>query len=137
MSNKSTDLDTFTMAYIETALWASNDNSDPETGGEPIDQNYGFDDIAPETMARMIKDCREFQAAHYDLIVREGSCLRCGPDYDEVSHAGHDFWLTRNRHGAGFWDGDWSEEAEAILTPAAKAFGEVNLYVGDDGLIYS
>lgn len=23
--------------------------------------------------------------------------------------AGHDLWLTRNGHGAGFWDGDWRD----------------------------
>jgi len=44
--------------------------------------------------------------------------------------------LTRCGHGCGFWDGDWADEVEGTLTEAAKRFGEVNLYVGDDGLIY-
>lgn len=131
-----TDLDTFTRAYIETALWSSSDESTSD-GGEPMDWNYGIDDIAPETLGQMIEDCRKFQEAHYALIISDGACLQCGSDYDEVGHAGHDFWLTRNGHGAGFWDGDWSDAAEAILDPAAKAFGEVDLYVGDDGKIYS
>jgi len=50
--------------------------------------------------------------------------------------AGHDFWLTRNGHGAGFWDGDWQEPAGAELSKASKAFGEINLYVSDDGKLY-
>jgi hypothetical protein len=50
--------------------------------------------------------------------------------------AGHDFWLTRNGHGAGFWDGDWPEPLATVLTDAAHAFGELSPYVGDDGLIY-
>lgn len=33
-------------------------------------------------------------------------------------------------------DGDWSEPHATRLTEAAHAFGEVNLYVGDDGRIY-
>jgi hypothetical protein len=48
---------------------------------------------------------------------------------------GHDFWLTRNRHGAGFWDrglGDLGDK----LTAAAHTYGESNLYVGDDGQVY-
>src|SRR5215213_9921810 len=52
------------------------------------------------------------------------------------SQAGHDFWLTRNRHGAGFWDrglGDLSNR----LSDASKVYGEVDLYVGDDGQIYA
>lgn len=49
--------------------------------------------------------------------------------------AGHDFWLTRNGHGSGFWDGGWPEPAATRLTDAAHAYGEFNLYVGDDGMI--
>jgi hypothetical protein len=53
-----------------------------------------------------------------------------------MSRAGHDFWLTRNGHGAGFWDGEWYKEVGERLTKASKAFGEVNIYVGDGDLIY-
>jgi hypothetical protein len=128
-------LDEFTRAYVETALWSSNDNS-TESGGEPLDANYSIEDIAPDTLAQMVDDCRKFQAAHGHLLTDE-HCLRYGPDFGIDGRAGHDFWLTRNGHGAGFWDGDWSAEADAILTPAAEAFGELDLYVGDDGRIYS
>jgi len=54
----------------------------------------------------------------------------------ECDRAGHDFWLTRNGHGAGFWDGDWPDDAGGRLTEASKKYGEFNLYVGDDGLIH-
>lgn len=30
-----------------------------------------------------------------------------GFSFSECERIGHDFWLTRNGHGAGFWDGDW------------------------------
>ena len=48
---------------------------------------------------------------------------------------GHDFWLTRNREGAGFWDGFWGEDGDT-LTELAQEFPEVDVYVGDDGLLY-
>ena len=99
------------------------DESD-EQGGEPLDANYGLDDISPETLARIISDCEAFQEAHADDI---GS---------ELERAGHDFWLTRNGHGAGFWDGDWEDDVGQRLTEASDVFGSVDLYVGDDGLIY-
>ena len=51
-------------------------------------------------------------------------------------HAGHDFWLTRNGHGTGYWDRDMGSVG-ARLTEAAKSFGEVYLYLGDDELVYS
>ena len=50
--------------------------------------------------------------------------------------AGSDFWFTRNRHGVGFWDGDWEEKIGCTLTEKANEFGECELYVEDDGLIY-
>jgi hypothetical protein len=117
-------MDKFTTAYIEAALWSSTDNSD-ESGGEPLDANYGLDDIAPETLTSIVADCEAFQQDHADDI---GS---------NVEQAGHDFWLTRNYHGAGFWDGDWEDDIGAKLTEASHGFGSVDLYIGDDGLIYS
>ena len=47
----------------------------------------------------------------------------------------HDFWYTRNGHGAGFWDGDY--ENGEVLTDIADSFGEVSTYEGDDLLLYS
>ncbi|MDH1266753.1 hypothetical protein N5C81_03870 [Rhizobium pusense] len=55
----------------------------------------------------------------------------------EAAMAGHDFWLTRCDHGAGFWDGDWPEPAASALTEASKEFGNIDLYVGDGGQIYA
>jgi hypothetical protein len=54
----------------------------------------------------------------------------------DSGQGGHDFWLTRNGHGAGFWDGDWPEEVGKRLTEASKKYGEVYLYV-QDGKIFS
>ena len=80
-------------------------------------------DLAPDTLERMKADCGAFQEQYWESI--------CG----NLSRAGHDFWLTRCWHGCGFWDGDWLEAGNR-LTAASHEFGEVTLYVGDDGLIY-
>ena len=125
-------LDAFTLAYIEAALWASNDDSTPQ-GGEPLDANYSIDDIDPDTLERMADDCRRFQEENAaDLALynhRQWSAAELG---------GHDFWLTRNGHGCGFWDRDdcLPEEAGERLTAAAEACREYYLYVGDDGVVY-
>lgn len=106
---------------------------------EPMDANYSFDDFAPETLERIIADCAKFQADNTETIseaIATGE-VKCGPDFDEQGRAGHDFWLTREGHGCGFWDGDWPEPYSDKLTAAAKAFGAFNLYVGDDGKIYA
>ncbi len=116
-------LDSFTTAYLECALWSSTDES-REDGGDPLDDNYGLGDLAESALREAIEDCKAFQSDHADDI---------GTRFEQ---AGHDFWLTRNRHGAGFWDGDWPQEASKRLTDDSHVYGSVDLYVGDDGLIY-
>lgn len=47
----------------------------------------------------------------------------------------YDYWLTRNGHGAGFWDRGLGELGD-VLSNKAKMHGSVYAYAGDDGLIY-
>lgn len=118
-------LNEFVTGYIECALWSSMDESD-ERGGDPLDRNYTADDLTVQARAQMEKDCRDF----IDMVraTLEESGL-------SASQAGHNFWLTRNRHGTGFWDRGLGVVGTK-LTEAAHSFGEVDLYVGDDGRIY-
>lgn len=116
--------DSFVDAYIACALWSSTDESD-ESGGNPLDDNYSEEDIAPSAREAMRADCDAFYAANAADLSRIA----------DDSQAGHDFWLTRNGHGAGFWDRGNGALGER-LSKASKVFGEVNLYVGDDGKIY-
>lgn len=51
------------------------------------------------------------------------------------SQIGHDFWLTRNRYGAGFWDRG-NGEAGDLLTKASHPYGECIFYVGDDNRLH-
>lgn len=125
-----TKLDDFTKAYIECALWSSTDDND-----SPMDGEYSVSDLAPECLERMIADCAKFQKDAIEEIAWDN--LEYFPHRCSTHEkAGHDFWLTRNGHGAGFWDGDWKEPAATRLTDAAKAFGSCDLYVGDDGQVY-
>lgn len=106
-------------SYIETALWSSTDEE-----GTPLDDFANASDISAETRHRMGADAQNFLKRNWDDIK------------DDLIHAGHDFWLTRNGHGAGFWDGDWPEAVGKRLTKSSNDYGEYNLYIGDDGRIY-
>jgi len=121
LAGKQEPLDAFTKAYITAALWSTNDESDP-SGGDPIDDNYGPDDIAPDALAKIQSDCQAFLAANQNLISENMT----------EDQAGHDFWLTRCGHGVGFWDRGLGEVGEK-LTEASRAFGECWIEVGDDG----
>jgi len=125
-------LDSFTRAYIEAMLWSTTDESD-EQGGEPLDKNYGPEDIAPETMQLIVEDCADFQKKFDELIADDDS-----PEISKWGSwelAGHDFALTRAGAGAGFWDGGWPKHGDE-LTEAAESYGNFDLVVGDDGEIH-
>lgn len=119
----------FIAGYMEAAFWSSNDESD-EQGGEPLDANYDKSDLDPDTKGRMERDCLRFMEQNADdLAVGDA----------DSAQAGHDFWLTRNGHGAGFWDRPKLYGGKAVadrLSAACKVFGEYDLYVGDDKMIY-
>lgn len=120
-----TQLDNFSRAYIEAALWSSTDDT-----GEPLDS--GNAELSESAKERMVADCAKFQG---DYVAKLNALDYCSGDFPETQVA-HDFWLTRNRHGAGFWDGDYPKEIGDVLTELAHSYGECDLYVGDDGLIY-
>lgn len=123
------NLDKFTKSYLECALWSSTDNS-TEEGGEPLDNNYSIEDFDDVTMSKMIEDCRQFQQSHSSDFASH-----CKSNFSPEENAGHNFWLTRNGHGAGFWDGDYPEDIGEKLTETSKKFGAFDLYVAD-GKVY-
>jgi hypothetical protein len=118
------ELDAFTRGYIEAAFWCG------ETEEGELDDKT-FEDLAPESLAAMIEDCEGFQVAFADNLVR---VAEIAGDYD-AHRAGVDFWLTRNHHGAGFWDRGLGKVGDE-LTKDAHPYGEAYLYVGDNGLVY-
>ncbi len=115
-------LDEFTKGYIECAFWTGDEES-----GIPI---MGLHDLSDDALKMMKLDCHDFQE-HIDEILNSDK-LRSSYD---AAMAGHDFWLTRNRHGAGFWDRGFGIVGEK-LTEVAHCYGECDLYVGDDGKVY-
>lgn len=115
-------LDLFFQAYVDAALFASTDDN-----GKPLDRApYGVQKLSSEALEVMEADCLRFYTENNLSELSNHDLMR----------AGHDFWLTRNGHGAGFWDGDWPEPIAAHLTVASHGFGSSDLYVGDDGALY-
>ena len=119
------DFDIFVRQYIETALWSSTDDE-----GEPLDGLYYPSDISVGSVVDIARECYNFLT--YKTRVGVSVWEIIGSEY---SRAGHDFWLTRNGHGAGFWDGDWPEGDGKILTDISKTFGPSDLMVTDDNWV--
>ena len=101
--------------YLEAALWTEED----EIGPANIES-----DISNDAKIDSYTDIKNF-------MNQAGSLL----NGIEPSQVGHDLWLTRNGHGAGFWDRGLGEVGEK-LTEIANAMGEKHLFWGDDEKIY-
>lgn len=113
-------LEGFIEGYVEAALWSEMDEED-----RPLDDLYDESNLSPGTRALVERECRAFYEANMALWADE-------PDYED-NHAGQDFLLTRNRHGAGFWDRGIANGN--ALTEAAHAAGETHFY-SEGGVVY-
>lgn len=83
-------------------------------------------EFSPLTDANIHNDCT--QAVIYANQEFPGAL-----DETNAERFGHDLWLTRNHHGAGFWDGDWPEEFGKIMTAFSSGMGEKHAFLNNDG----
>lgn len=116
--------------YIVCALWSSHDWSEDGEDQGNLDDTYDAEDLTTGTADEMRADCADFLQANY------ADCVEMMARGFDPGQLGHDFWLTRNGHGTGFWDRGLGELGER-LSAAAKVYGSVDLYVTDDGQVSS
>lgn len=111
-------LDYFTRWYLITALWSSTD-----LNGEPLDGKYTIEDFTLEALKSLVGICKTFQEKNKTLL---------NEVYDKFAYraddAGHDFWLTQNHHGAGYFDQSPKAQVWDDLTKASHDFKEITLY---------
>jgi hypothetical protein len=122
------ELAEFIEGYISCALWCGvlveGEDGEIESSHEGGDES----ELTDEARAKLTEEATEFYTAN--LVELRASTL-------DMSRAGHDFWLTRNRHGAGYWDEGYRGSKEATdalqyLTDAAHAYGEQSLALTTD-----
>ena len=108
----------FAEEAAHTLLWS-------ETRDDmPLEDDFDVDDLKEsDGWVRFVIVCEDFLSQADELL--DG----------EYSQAAHDFILSANGHGAGFWDGDWPEHGDA-LHELAKPHGPIHLDVGDKGELY-
>ena len=140
-------VDAATRAYVKCATWVGLDWSDVVDGGEdnprPLDERYDVDDIDADALAEIRADVEAFARNNWPRAAWAGWT---------PEQFGHDYYLTRNGHGTGYWDrtpadlkrrgGRPPRDRDAVervgreLADAARAEGEAELYPGDDGRLY-
>lgn len=127
----------FFHGYVQAMGFTGRTVGDPDasndkpafSGSGDFDSNWNVwdeikDHIDNDDVRQIIEDVKSFCESAGELI-----------DSDELmsgnfEQAGTDFHFTRNGHGAGFWDGDWSNGDK--LTELSKPYGSKELEVYRD-----
>lgn len=106
-------------AAVETLLWSELDDND-----RPFDQAYDSTDIHHDSLKCLKDDINDFIESN-GLLIGEMN----------AEQLGHDFILTRNGHGTGFWDRGLGERGDK-LTIVSESYGTISLYIGDDQFLH-
>ena len=108
-------IDAATRAYLACALWSSTDDND-----DSYDEKFQVSNFCADAVDAAKADVKSFK--------EQAGTLTAGLTDSDI---GHDLWLTRNRHGAGFW-GRGHEHGDA-LTSIVDGFGERHIFINEDG----
>jgi hypothetical protein len=114
---------------ITTLLWSSTGDD-----GKPLDSCDH--QVSDELRNKLEAEYQEFIDSLPEHFDAEDYYIGIATSSADQQLA-HDYILTRNRHGAGFWDGDWGKEMGELLTDLAQRKPEIECYIGDDGLVYA
>ena len=122
----------FLRGFITAALWST-----PGEDGIHLDEDYDRDDLTHDALTTMTELCKDFiDANEADLLLyfaaREH--VRHQGQGSAWDHAGHDFWLTAARHGAGFWDRGLGDLGDR-LSEAARTHNMPWLFVDEQDRI--
>lgn len=116
----SSQLEIFVCTYLHTAAWCTVDGADE------------CDEFTKSATQTATVDCRKFAVEVINSFGVEKANELLSMEYqrDGLPLAAHDFWLTRNGHGSGFWDKpEFYGESEAEkLTEISKTFRELDVY---------
>ncbi len=85
---------------------------------------FSNEDILKEDAKKLQGLFEDFYSTNMELLENEEQ---------DLSQIAHDFVLTCNGHGAGFWDGDYNEGDK--LTELCKPYGTFEPYATDDDKI--
>lgn len=143
--------------YIEAALWTEEERLKEEIPSDEL--IYGDDDNDSDELEKLIRLTANLNKKTFDEFTREdieddslikaytdikefisivgeeNILLAIDEDEVEPDRIGMDLWLSRNGHGAGFFDGHYDYDREKIFIDGAKKLGTVDLYINDNMMV--
>lgn len=133
------DIESVVRGYVDCLLWSEScrgsvptDDGHEHASDNPEDcdvsfYTIGYDvtDLAPEALKEIESDVTDFVTANTADLA--------GMDPSDI---GHNFLLSRNHHGTGFWDRGFGDRGDR-LHKASDPYGTTSAYVnGSDNQVY-
>lgn len=134
-TSETPDFKEFFNSYLEAALWRSTiDEGEQNDGrnGDPFDAHFNIADFDEDALELLHTHALSFWSRVACYVPHEKG--RANGGRPGPAQAGHDFWLTQNGHGAGFWDGDWPTYGETF-TKISKCYPELHLSITETGKV--
>jgi hypothetical protein len=116
-------IDSIVAGYFEAAVW-----TDMNENEEPVHEEAA-DYFTKYSHSSSVRDVYSLLANHPDVV-------KSALDAYGAERFGHDFWLTRNNHGVGFWDREELKAngvGEELTRISNSEFKEKSLIVSDEG----
>lgn len=112
--------------YLEAAIFTDEEQvintfEEDNPDGNPDDIDFNIHNFDDDTIKKSTEDIENFLKA-----------VGSAADGIDDTMLGHDFWLTRNGHGANFRDRGYDEDITNILVTEAAKFKTVNLFYLED-----
>lgn len=120
-------------SQLGSLIWSEGElvNEEGEFTGEMWEDFYSPDDATPELVAQLTEEMVPLSGGTMSYEMFDAlSVYRLAYTAEQF---GHDLALTRNGHGAGFWDRGLGEAGD-VLTDWAKSLGTLHIFHGHDSI---
>lgn len=111
--------------YVQTMLWV-NVSWETDSGEAPDGYDNALIELTQDQLRELAGDVIDFMGANEQDLRQLQTIFRPSLRIDALNEFGYNFALTRNGHGAGFWDRGWGDLGDA-LTKACKPYGPANI----------
>lgn len=120
-------------AQLHSLLWSAVEHFDENDEFVFVwDERYDKFDAVPALREKLVKELENFPMDLAEDVTYYRDNIR-RVDHDPwTAYFGHDIALTRNGHGAGFWDRGLGEAGDK-LTGWSETLGELTLFEAEDG----
>lgn len=131
----STQVENAVQGALECALWLGQTYDAEAEETEASDLRHRAAEVPVDVLEALTEDVQTFLASNADLLEQ---AIGRYPDSSTLGHTvgeqiGHDFMLTRNHHGAGFWDRGLGDLGD-YLTRNCEPFGSWGLEADEDSM---